>query len=157
MNTDKQANDKISMELLGLSNKMECLERYAASKGAGARLLNKLSKISEMMTTVSASLSSTLDAAKFKEIYARALRLEKSSGWSFVTVKSARIVASELFGIPVSEFDAYLRYAIENHPEVVEIGRGMSEGLTEDDALTYKTAFGEDQAFYFALKKERCT
>jgi hypothetical protein len=150
--TSEKTINRIQIDLLAVSMKLDTL--ISCIEGdAGKRMVNKLTRLLELTREIANSVTSGLTGDKFIDIYKKASRLGNAAG--FVTVKNARLIATELFNIPVNEFNAYLRNAIENG--AIDIGRGISAGLEESDAQEYKMPTGgTDFAFYFMIKGKRC-
>lgn len=125
----------------------------AVKEDTGKRMVNKLTRLLHFTSEIFISFSDSehITSEKFIEIYRKALRLKDVAG--FATVKNARIIATEIYKIPVDEFNSFLKKAIENG--AIEFARGMSQGLTTEDGQEYNTFSGTDTAFYFSLKHQR--
>lgn len=84
------------------------------------------------------------------EIYAKAKRLNNIGG--FVYVKDARLIAEEFYSMDKETFDGELCNFLKDNFARIEIGQGISSGLTMEDAITYKSERGDIPIYYFLLK-----
>lgn len=150
--TSEKTIKRIQTDLLTVSMKLDTLISCVEGD-AGKRIINKLTKLLEATREIANSVTPGLSGDKFIEIYKRAARLSNAGG--FVTVKDARTIATEIYNIPINEFNAYLRDVIESG--AIDVARGISSGLEQYDAQEFKSpSGGTDFAFYFMIRGKRC-